>query len=168
MARSSVAARTTTGRFRVVDRLIKQLFPTVLDHGWDFGVGPGVHIPPDRGDRLVPDLLVARHDAAEVDGNLIGPGLLLVAEVLTPAADRHEHLSARPKAYAYAEVPLCLIADPAETMPVVTLFSHPIPIKERDSEERFVYARMVVVCAGETIELPEPFSIELDTGALFR
>src|SRR5581483_11343398 len=138
-----MARTATSGRFRVVDRLIKQLFPVVMDNGWDFGVGPGVHIPPERG-------------------------VLLAAELIVPGADRHERLSRRPKAYARAEVPLCLVADPAETMPVVTLFSRPVPVKERDAEERFVYARMLVVCAGEPLELPEPFSLTLDTVAMFR
>lgn len=163
-----MARTATSGRFRVVDRLIKQLFPVVMENGWDFGVGPGVHIPPERGNRLLPELLVARHDAAEVDGNLTGRGVLLAAELIRPGADRHERLSRRPKAYARAEVPLCLVADPAETMPVVTLFSRPVPVKERDAEERFVYARMLVVCAGEPLDLPEPFGVTLDTAALFR
>jgi hypothetical protein len=160
--------RTTAGHFRAMNRLMKQLYPVVLDNGWDFGTGPGIHIPPGRDDHRVPDLLVARHDVAEVDGNLVGAGVLLVAAIVPAPVERHEHLAVRPKAYATAGVALCLVADPTESLPVVTLFSHPIPVKERDAEERFVYARMTVVSAGEPLDLPEPFRITLDTAGLFR
>jgi hypothetical protein len=162
------AGRTTAGHFRIVNRLMKQLFPVVLENGWDFGTGPGVHVPSGRDDHRVPDLLVARHDVAEVDGNLAGSGVLLVAAIVPAPLDRHEHLAVRPKAYATAGVPLCLVADCAGSLPVVTLFSHPVPVKERDAEERFGYARMTVVSAGEPLGLPEPFDLTLDTGALFR
>jgi hypothetical protein len=152
----------------VVNRLMKQLYPAVMENEWDFGTGPGVHIPPGRDDRRVPDLLVARHDVAEVDGNLVGSGVLLVATIVQAPHERHEHLAIRPRAYAKAGVPLCLVADPTENLPVVTLYSHPIPVKERDAEERYVYARMVVVSAGEPVDLPEPFGLTMDTAGLFR
>lgn len=162
------ARRTTAGHFRAVNQLMKQLYPVVLDNEWDFGTGPGVHIPPGREDHRIPDLLVTRHDVAEIDGNLVGAGVLLVATVVQTPSERHEHLSLGPRAYATAGVPLCLVADPTESLPVVTMFSRPIPVKERDAEERFVYARMVVVSAGEPVDLPEPLNLVLDTAALFR
>lgn len=142
----------------VVDRLVDQLFEVKRTHGWAFHHSWAVHIPPLRGDKRLPDLMVAPPDSPEYDENqAYGHGVLLVAEVVSERS-AEDDLENKPAEYARAEVPLLLVIDPISEKRTVTLF--------RDPGEHG-YANKLTVATGDTLALPEPFDLELDTAALF-
>jgi Uma2 family endonuclease len=114
------------------------------------------HIPQTR-ERLIPDLMVAPRDAPPFgDCELLSPGALLVAEVVSPSSRRRDR-DVKRRAYAQGRVPLYLLVDRFATPPSVTLFSEP----GQDGYEREQTAE-----AGQPLRLPEPFGIDLDTGRL--
>ncbi|HEX6471725.1 MAG TPA: Uma2 family endonuclease [Streptosporangiaceae bacterium] len=143
---------------QVVHRLVRQLSAVVYERDWDFYHSWAVHIPPHRGDKRLPDLMVAPPDSPEYDENqAFGHGLLLVAEVVSPSSEEDDY-EIKPAEYARAGVPLMLVIDPESDEPTVTLFSGPAD---------HGYANKLTVVAGDQLALPEPFDIKLDTAALF-
>ncbi|HEY7484177.1 MAG TPA: Uma2 family endonuclease [Streptosporangiaceae bacterium] len=142
---------------QVVDRLVEQLFDVKRANGWEFYQSWAVHIPPHRGDKRLPDLMVAPPDSPEYDENqAYGDGVLLVTEVVSKfsAEDDFEN---KPDEYARAGVPLLLVIDSESEKQTVTLFSDP---------GEHGYANRLTVAAGDPLPLPEPFDLELDTAAL--
>jgi hypothetical protein len=128
-------------------RLTSMLMPRVaaMDAAIFYGAATTART---TGDVLRPDLAVVPHGIAEPDAS----DLHLVAEVVshsTARDDRH----VKPLIYAQGGVPLYLLVDFA----TVTLFSAP-----RDGE----YQSQTTVAVGGKLPLPEPFSIDLDTGDL--
>ncbi len=105
-----------------------------------------------------PDLAVATFDALD-DESLLEPTEVLIAvEVTSPSnarVDRQEKLAA----YGRAGVLTYLLVDRVGNKPAVTLYSEPA-----DGE----YRRVVTVPFGESILLPAPFDIELDTSQFPR
>ncbi|MGI5492389.1 Uma2 family endonuclease [Microtetraspora malaysiensis] len=149
----------------MVDSLTDMLVPLKLANGWRFHQNVAVHIPPLL-DHRIPDLIVApRHSERLDDMRLHGHGTLLVVEVCSPGTrtvDWHE----KPLDYARAGVPLYLIVDPVTDPPTMTLMSGPVPDLAVD-DERQPYREVVMVEAGQPLELPEPFGVKLDTSAVF-
>lgn len=153
-----VSPWATRRHAQVVHRLLKQLFTVADENGWEFYQSWAVHIPPLRGDKRLPDLMIASPDSPEYDENqAYGHGTLLVAEVVSKhsAEDDFEN---KPDEYARAEVPLLLIIDPESDKHTVTLFSGPA---------EHGYENKLTVAAGDPLTLPEPFDVDLDTAALF-
>jgi Uma2 family endonuclease len=135
-----------------------QLYDLKRKNGWDFYQTWAVHIPPERGDKRLPDLLVTPPDSPEFDENqAYGYGTLLVVEI-TSSDNRDDDLKVKPAEYARAGVPIMLIVDEFSDPRTVTLLSDP-----RDGE----YRSMTKVDEGEQVKLPEPFGIALDTGPIF-
>jgi Uma2 family endonuclease len=96
-------------------------------------------------------------DAPGFDENeLLGPGVLLVAEVVSPHS-RREDREVKPQAYARGGILLYLLIDKLADPPGVTLFSRP----GADG-----YARRQTATAGQPLRLPRPFGIALDTARL--
>ncbi|MEV1247185.1 Uma2 family endonuclease [Nonomuraea sp. NPDC050022] len=143
----------------LVDQLIDQLSDVKRENGWKFYQTWAVHIPPHRGDKRLPDLLVAPPGSPEFDENqAYGHGALLAVEI-TSQDSRTDDLQVKPAEYARAGIPIMLIVDEFSEPPSVTLLSDP-----RDGE----YRNMTKVDEGEQVKLPEPFGVELDTGLIFR
>ncbi len=139
-----------------IDRLIDSLIDVKRRNGWEFHTNPAVHIAATR-ERLIPDLMVAPKDAPGFgDDELLGHGVLLVAEVVSPSSRRQDRV-AKPRAYAQGRVPLYLLIDQLAEPAMVTLFSDP----GEDS-----YQDCAAAAAGQALTLPEPFGIAIGAGTL--
>jgi Uma2 family endonuclease len=150
----------------VVSRLIKQLMAPVTENDWEFYSQWDVHIPPERGARRCPDLLIAPADPRSYDDNQVyGDSVLLAVEVVSASSVEDDYIN-KPREYAKAGVPLYLISDPLQMPCRVTLMSDPAPVDANDNACQYRHA--IEVRPGEPLELPEPFGITLDTRALFR
>ncbi|MYV98794.1 Uma2 family endonuclease [Streptomyces sp. SID3343] len=104
------------------------------------------------GRLYIPDLaIVPREDTATPTP---ADRALLVAEVTSQGNAKRDRETKR-DAYAQAPVPLYLLIDRWDPAgPSVTLFSEP---------DRGKYRRFLHIAFGTTIDIPEPFGIELDT-----
>ncbi|KUJ69782.1 restriction endonuclease [Streptomyces albus subsp. albus] len=146
-------------RHNVIAIDVQRALYRCLPEGLDVFQTLGVHITPLE--RLyVPDLVVIERalvtaaaeerEAASVDA----ADALLVVEV-TSRSNARDDRTKKLWAYAHAPVPLYLLVDRwHEGGPTVTLFSDP---------SGGVYQSSVQVPFGKSVELPEPFGIELDT-----
>lgn len=108
-------------------------------------------------DRVYPDaVLVTPRFSRDLNGWSDPSGVLLVAELASPdcALDR-DHGARKREAYAAAGVPVCLVIHRFSAC--VTVYSGP-----GDSG----YRQMVSVAYGETVELPEPVGLVLNTASL--
>jgi len=139
-----------------VSRLIDALVDVQRQNGWEFHTNLTVHIAATR-ERLIPDLMIASKDAPGFgDEELLGHGVLLVAEVVSPSSQRRDRV-AKLRAYAQGRVPLCLLIDQLADPATVTLFSDPA---------ESTYRASCPAAAGEKLRLPEPFGTEIDTRSL--
>jgi Uma2 family endonuclease len=139
-----------------IDELIDALIDVKRAHGWRIHTYATVHIPATR-ERLIPDLMIAPRDAPTFDKNeLLGHGVLLVAEVVSPHSQRRDRV-AKLRAYAQGRVPLYLLIDQLADPAVVTAFSDPAEMS---------YRTCTPATAGQPLRLPEPFGIALDTRRL--
>jgi Uma2 family endonuclease len=151
-----------------VSRLIKQLMAIAMENDWEFYTNWYIHIPPVRGDRRSPDLIVGPPDPPLFDNDenqAHGYGILLAVEVVS-ASSVEDDYGFKPGEYAKAGVPLCLIADPLQEPCRVALLADPGLVDQQTNA--YDYRDEVQVKAGEPLELPEPFGITLDTAALFE
>lgn len=104
-------------------------------------------------DRYVPDLVALRGSEISDDQWLVpAKAVILAAEIVSPGDPERDRVT-KLRGYAHAHVPLYLLVDPLER--ATTLFSRP-------AEGR--YHRQLHASFGEKLELPEPFSLNLDTG----
>jgi len=112
------------------------------------------------GDIYIPDLVVYPHEKMPADGTTApAEHALLVVEITSPSNADHDR-KRKLWGYAHAPVPHYLFVDRhAKGGPHVTLYSKP---------EVGVYQSMVRVRYGETITLPEPFDLKIDTGTFPR
>ncbi|HEX6469628.1 MAG TPA: Uma2 family endonuclease [Streptosporangiaceae bacterium] len=149
-----------------LSRLIKQLAAISLERDWELYTGWHIHIPPIRGDKRVPDLIVGPPAPPKYSENEVyGYGIIMAVEVVSPSSveDDYGH---KPGEYARAGVPLYLILDPLQTPSRVVLLKTPKLVDPIG--DAYDYQEDLQVKAGEPLELPEPFGITLDTAALFR
>ncbi|WP_433517760.1 Uma2 family endonuclease [Nonomuraea sp. CA-143628] len=154
-----VSSRAKRRHCVLVDRLADQLCDVKRKNGWEFYQSWAVHIPPGRGDKRLPDLLIAPPGSPEFDGNqAYGYGTLMAVEVVS-SDSRDDDLEAKPVAYARAGVPMILILDDFSTPPSVRLL-HGLSDGAYDTS--------IVVEAGQPLPLPEPFGVTLETGPIFR
>jgi Uma2 family endonuclease len=138
---------------RAIHRLIESLSDINLRNGWEFHTNRTVHIAATR-ERLIPDLMIAAQDAPGFgDNEVLGHGVLLVAEVVSPYSRRQDRV-AKPRPYAQGRVALYLLIDQLAHPATVTLFSDPAETSYRRSDR---------AAAGQALRLPEPFGISLDT-----
>jgi Uma2 family endonuclease len=139
-----------------IDRLIDALFDVKRRNGWVFHTNLTVHISATR-ERLIPDLMIAPQDAPGFGNDeLLGHGVLLVAEVVSPSSQRRDRV-AKLRAYAQGRVPLYLLIDDVADPATLTLFSDPAESSYRNCSP---------AKAGQPLRLPEPFGIALDTRRL--
>ena len=150
-----VSPTASRGHSNVVTELMDQL-AGVKRRNWERHTNLTVHIPVTR-ERLIPDLAVVPEDVPGFDENeLLAPGVLLAAEVVSPYS-RREDREVKPRVYARGGIPLYLLVDRLADPPLVTLFSQP----GADG-----YAHRQTAAAGQALRLPKPFGISLDTGRL--
>jgi Uma2 family endonuclease len=151
-----VSASASLWHSAAIDELIDALIDVKRSHGWRVHTNVTVHIAATR-ERLIPDLVIAPKDAPRFDAyELLGHGVLLVAEVVSPHSQRRDRV-AKLRAYAQGRVPLYVLIDQLASPATVTLFSEP-------GESN--YGSCTPATAGEALRLPEPFGIGLDTRRL--
>ena len=106
----------------------------------------------------IPDLVVAAVDALAEDSMLDPTDVLIAVEVTSPSnarVDREE----KPAAYAQAGVSRYLLVDRVGRNPTATLYADPV-----DGE----YQHVVKIPFGESLHLPAPFDVDLDTAQFPR
>jgi len=139
-----------------VGQLVNVLIDICRQRGWRFHTNLTTHVAATR-ERLIPDMMITPWDAPRFDDNEVyGHGALLVVEVVSRDSRKDDH-DAKARAYAQAGVPLYLILDAIARPATVTLLSDP------GGDE---YRSRTCVTVGQSVSLPEPFGICLDTGAL--
>src|SRR4051794_18929949 len=117
----------TKNHNKVVDRLMHQLFPVKIQNDWIFYTNWYIHIPPLRGDRRGPDLIVGPEDPPLYDNDenqVYGHGIVMAVEVVS-ASSIEDDYGHKPGEYAKAGVPLYLIADPLQDPCRVALLAEP-------------------------------------------
>ncbi|SDM55225.1 Uma2 family endonuclease [Nonomuraea jiangxiensis] len=114
--------------------------------------GPNICIEGPR-DSLVPDYVVYKSDCGRWGNELLSPGVLLAAEVVSPSSVRIDNED-KVRLYALGQVPIYLLIDPVSNTPGVTVFSD---IKDD------TYRTIVKVDMGTPVKLPPPVDFELDT-----
>ncbi|MET8160877.1 Uma2 family endonuclease [Sphaerisporangium sp. NPDC005289] len=139
---------------QVIFRLLMQIMSVVADRDWiicnDIKVFLGAQI-----DRYRPDVTVVPSKPRMWDAeNVYGEETLLVVEVVSPSSQKDDH-DVKPWNCALAGVPLYLVIDTFRG--TARLLSHP---------GGNGYTHEVAVALGDTLELPEPWSLDLDTAVL--
>jgi Uma2 family endonuclease len=141
---------------RIIARLLRLLLAVIDERGWEFSTNISLFLGTQR-DRYKPDLTVSPAEPPLWgDDHIHGDATFLAVEVVSMSSVDDDH-RVKPKTYAAAGVPLCLVIDCfAQT---VRLLSEPNAKTER-------YEQQHEVALGKTIELPEPWNVSLDTGKL--
>ncbi|MEU5580083.1 Uma2 family endonuclease [Streptomyces huasconensis] len=139
----------------IAARLQRKLLSAIPDD-WNVFQTQAVSVP-SRLAMLIPDLVVAPEAVVEGPGTCIPAAAAeLVVEVTSPSNARHDRVS-KPAAYAAAGIPLYLLIDRwAPGGPTITLYGEPAGDVHR----------VLQACKfGDTVRLPEPFGLDLDTSA---
>jgi len=138
----------------IAERIQRQLYSVIPD---DWGIYQTLAIAvPSRLGMLIPDLVVTPlPDDAESDTHIPAALAELVVEVTSRSSVRHDRVS-KPAAYATAGIPLYLLVDRWATGgPRVTVYGEP---------KGDVYRVLTAVKFGDSIKLPAPFDLVIDTG----
>ncbi len=144
----------TTDHAQLIFRLLVQLIPLMTERGREAWNAVALLFGPQL-DRYRPDLLVVPPNPAQWGGDhVFGNATLLVAEVVSKSSAHDDH-EVKPRTCALGKVPLHLVVDAFEGK--ARPLSHP-------GEDG--YDREVEVKLGETLRLPEPWDLDLDTGKL--
>jgi Uma2 family endonuclease len=101
----------------------------------------------------IPDLVVAALDALD-DESLLDPAEVLLAVEVTSPSNAHIDRQEKLTAYGRAGVLTYLLVDRVGNNPAVTLYTDPV-----DGE----YRHILRVPFGESINVPLPFDVDLDT-----
>lgn len=112
------------------------------------------------GDVYIPDLMIYPRSKIPNSGlHVPAEHALLVVEITSPSNADHDR-KRKLWGYAHGPVPLYLFVDRhAKDGPHVTLYSKP---------EQGAYQHMVRAPFGDTITLPEPFDLKIDTARFPR
>jgi Uma2 family endonuclease len=140
----------------IISRVLRLLMAVIDKRGWEFSSNISLFLGAQR-DRYKPDLTVAPADPSLWGkAHIYGDATVLVVEVVSDSSVHDDH-NVKPKTYAAAGVPLCLVIDCIAG--AVRLLSKPNAKTER-------YEQQNEVPIGKVLELPEPWDITLDTGKL--
>ncbi|MFI6963835.1 Uma2 family endonuclease [Streptomyces sp. NPDC050255] len=136
--------------------LLQRRLYSVIPEEWGIYQRLGVSIP-GRGGLYIPDLVVVPRAIATGPGNRIPAGeARLVVEITSQANANHDRIG-KVHGYAKAGVELFLLLDPWHSgRPTATLYGEP-----GDG----TYRVLDTVEYGGKLTLPEPFGLDLDTGA---
>jgi len=118
----------------------------------------GIKVEAYRGGRARPDGLLAPVDHFVGQGDWADPhGVLMAVEITSCDAETHERdRIEKPRAYAEAGIPVCLLIDR----------DHRSVLVHSDPDPRDGYRDIHVVRFGGKVVLPDPVGIELDTEEL--
>ncbi|MFH0242651.1 Uma2 family endonuclease [Streptomyces sp. HK10] len=138
----------------IADEIQRALY-TVIPRDWGIYQTQGVSVP-SRSGIYIPDLLVVPKTAMrDADRFVSADDAELVVEITSSSNARHDRVS-KPAGYAQAGVPLYLLVDRwAPGGPTVTLYGEP-----KEDVYRVLHAGKF----GDTIHLPDPFGLTIDTG----
>ncbi|MFF5369289.1 Uma2 family endonuclease [Streptomyces sp. NPDC013187] len=142
-------------RHNVIAARIQRRLYSVIPEDWEIFQTLAIAVPSRLG-MLIPDLVVApvREDA-DTDTHIPAALAELVVEVTSKSNARHDRVS-KPAAYATAGIPLYLLVDRwAADGPTVTLYGEP---------KGDVYRPLGTAKFGESIKLPAPLDLVIDTG----
>jgi Uma2 family endonuclease len=139
---------------RIVYLLLVQLLGAVQERGWQIWNDITIFLGPQL-ERYRPDLtVVPRQPKMWGADHVYADQTLLVVEVVSPSSVTDDH-DIKPRKYAAAGVPLCLVVDP---------FGKKVRLLSEPAEKGYEKETDVVV--GRPIELPEPWELTLDTAEL--
>ncbi|KJK47186.1 Uma2 family endonuclease [Streptomyces sp. NRRL F-4428] len=115
---------------------------------------------PSRSGLFIPDLVVAPDDVVLEDANYVaGTAAELVVEITSKSNAANDRV-AKLHGYAAAGIPFYLLIDPHATgEPAIHLYSEPA-----NGTYRLLWSGKF----GETVKLPEPFGVAIDTSAFPR
>ncbi|MFJ3661932.1 Uma2 family endonuclease [Streptomyces sp. NPDC090119] len=140
-------------RHNVMAARIQRRLYSVIPEDWEIFQTLSIAVPSRMG-MFIPDLVVAPLRPPETQSHIPAALAELVVEVTSPSNARHDRVS-KPAAYATAGIPLYLLVDPwAPGGPTVTLYGEP-----KDD----VYRVLSAVKFGDTVQLPKPFDVAIDT-----
>jgi Uma2 family endonuclease len=144
----------TTEHAKLIYRLLLQLIPVMMERGWEAWNDVALFLGPQLG-RYRPDILVVPPDP-KLWGNdhVFGQDTLLVVEVVSKSSSHDDH-EIKPRGCARGGVPLYLVID---------TFAGRVRLLSRPGEKG--YGLQVEVRLGEPLELPDPWSLTLDTSVL--
>lgn len=138
----------------IVFWLLTQLIPVVKERGWKIWPDIALFFGSQQ-DRYRPDLTVVPLKPRMWGADHIHAAeALLVAEVVSRSSADDDH-TIKPKKYASAGIPLCLIVDGLAGK--IRLLSEPGPKG---------YEQETDILLGHPLDLPEPWGITLDTAQL--
>lgn len=143
---------------KAASRLTRVLARTIPDD-WEIFQTQAIEIG-STGDIYIPDLAVYRPQDVPAEGITAPPDrALLVVEITSPSNADHDR-KRKLWGYAHGPVPIYLLVDPhAADGPHVTLYCRP---------EAGEYQEKTRVPYGESLTLPEPFDLKIDTGQFPR
>ncbi|GHF14967.1 Uma2 family endonuclease [Streptomyces griseoluteus] len=140
-------------RHNVMAARIQRRLYSVIPEDWEIFQTLSIAVPSRLG-MFIPDLVVAPLQPSETESHIPAALAELVVEVTSPSNARHDRIS-KAAAYATAGIPLYLLVDPwAPGGPTVTLYGEP-----KDE----VYRVLSAVKSGDTVHLPKPFDVAIDT-----
>ncbi|MFG2337183.1 Uma2 family endonuclease [Streptomyces yangpuensis] len=139
--------------------LVQQRLYSVVPDGWGVFQTLNVAIP-SRDGLYIPDLVVVPRKAVPRGENFTPADVAeLVVEITSRSNAVHDRV-AKLSGYAAAGIPLYLLVDPHATgSPTIHLYGEP-----GDGKYRVLWAGKF----GETVPLPAPFDLALDTSAFPR
>lgn len=144
---------TPAYRHNVMAARIQRRLYSVIPEDWEIFQTLSIAVPSRLG-MFIPDLVVAPLQPSETESHIPAVLAELVVEVTSPSNARHDRIS-KAAAYATAGIPLYLLVDPwAPGGPTVTLYGEP-----KDE----VYRVLRAVKFGDTVHLPKPFDVAIDT-----
>ncbi|MFJ5835582.1 Uma2 family endonuclease [Streptomyces shenzhenensis] len=142
-------------RHNVIAERIQRRLYSVIPEDWGIFQTLAIAVPSRMG-MLIPDLVVAPvQDCVEADSHIPAALAELVVEVTSESNARHDRVT-KAAAYATAGIPLYLLVDRwAPGGPTVTLYGEP---------KGDVHRVLRGVKFGDSVTLPEPFGLRIDTG----
>jgi Uma2 family endonuclease len=133
----------------ILDRTLNRALPDHLGVYQTLGIAI-----PTVGRLYIPDVCVVPIDALDKDSEVTGDQVLLAVEITSKRNATHDRKT-KTWHYAHGPVPLHLLVDRYdEDGPAVTLYSQP-----RDGH----YQHHVRIPFGESIDLPDPVNLTLNT-----
>ncbi|WP_181871069.1 Uma2 family endonuclease [Sphaerisporangium album] len=144
----------TADHARLVYHLLVQLIPVVVERGWQLWPDIALFLGPQM-DRYRPDVtVVPANPPMWQPDEVYGHATHLVVEVVSKSSAHDDHV-VKPAQCALAGVPLYLVIDG---------FDEKVRLLGRPVEGR--YDVEVAVAFGESLLLPEPWNVAIDTGRL--
>jgi Uma2 family endonuclease len=141
----------------IIEALLDLLLDVIRKHGWKRAQNISLFLGAQR-DRYKPDLIVVPSSDPPLWGrdHVYGDATVLVVEVVSESSVDDDHI-VKPKTYAAAGVPLCMVID---------CFAGTVRVLSKPNAQLERYELQHEVPIGKAIELPEPWELTLETGKL--